>query len=190
MATVSHDPAGACDVNIGKEISMINAEMKQKLEELHCLMKQKGMRQSTVVIDQCAATLEINSKARRNNGEEILNLNANTMVGDNKKTRKIGGAGGAINKSAVIRENANVNFNLGSESRSVETIYENAVPRRGSSSSEEENNLNSSDDMADTQEHLNNLILEGCLRAAQLPEDGGWTRDEEPLPFYISWTHD
>ena len=99
-------------------IQRIDDEMKQKLQELHSLMMQGGLTESVKVLDKCSLTL-LGPKNR----------------GNRESTQ---------NKNPIEKDLVPVDPN---PTRSLVTIYDNAVPKRTSSSLEEGDvNLNSSDE--------------------------------------------
>ena len=106
--------------------------MKNKLLELQELMAQEGFEESVGVASRC---VEILKRKQQKENEEIeipqgTNINANAS--HNRKTAPRNKTGA----SSMARH-----------TKSVETIYESAVPKRNSSSSEEEFLLNSSDEI-------------------------------------------
>ena len=99
-----------------EQIKRIDQEMSAKLLELHQLMSAKDMGESVDMINKCTEIL----KAKQKQGK---NVNSNARVQMNKTNDFV---------NSVNREKDNGNI---VNSRSVETIYESAIPKRNSSSS-------------------------------------------------------
>ena len=118
------------------QLNKIDQEMKQKLIELKSMMEKGGLKESANILANFPLLNEEKKDARQNeqtpsNGNQGGNLNVNNV---NVKVTDDLVAGVLKGKSNSM------------VSKSLETIYEAAVPKRGSSSSEDELLVNSSDD--------------------------------------------
>ena len=141
-----------------QRIKQIDLEMKQRLTELQALMDEGGLEQSAEVLRH------ITGKERKKNidqqekqSHQIVQVDSNNSneewVDASLTARKDENADIATSKGKQILPygcniNTNAQFNKRNSinSRSEETIYRSAVPKRASSSSEEDP-LNSSDEM-------------------------------------------
>ena len=108
--------------------------MAVKLSELHKLMTDKGMTESVNLIQKCT---EVSGKSIHSNMSFTQN---NNNINNNVNVAEI--------------ENSNKG-DCDSESKSIETIYESAVPKRSSSSSEDDFAFNSSDEVQQIQDKTN-----------------------------------
>ena len=116
-------------------IKQIDAEMKEKINELHELMSEGGLVESAQRLADITPALTGSYKRKHSNVEST----------QNKAQAKTHDGNVNTNQNATFRgrcETADIN-----NSRSEETIYQNAIPaKRNSSSSEDDGLLNSSDE--------------------------------------------
>ena len=135
------------------QISKIDHEMSVKLAELHKLMEQEGMDESVEMVSKCASLLKKKQTKCDWEGKELNELNQNRN---------------AYNLPRAKTRTENNDKNSMMTSKSMETIYQCAVPRRTSSSSEEDLGLNSSDEFKGDEnwkhknivENINSLITD------------------------------
>ena len=137
------------------KIKAIDEKMLKRITELHSLMTGEGLEEFASMLEKCATAMKQKqsgcSKDKQKSPNlgnlEGMNLNSNATYtlekqGNNLKRKRV-----------MMKENCQHHKLLKpntlidrDETRSVDTIYEPAVEKRGSSSSEEEFRLNSSDE--------------------------------------------
>ena len=128
-------------------LKQIDKEMKERIQELHNLMSEGGLDESAKllmdlpVFKEKQQPLQIGRKV-----DAQKKQHAEAYESDKTEGKMETGDSGNFNDNA----NVNENFTKVTQSKSMDTIYDIAVPRRGSSSSEEELNVNSSDDSGET----------------------------------------
>ena len=138
-----HDDASvAMERSRANRIKQINQEMKQRLIELKKLMQEEGLTESVELLDQMP---QVQEQKNRDGGKP-------------SQTAKKGGTDVFPINQTNVNTNANVNLaqsdmlqskitgSFLNNCKSLETIYEAAVPQRDSTSSEEEMLINTSDE--------------------------------------------
>ena len=110
------DRIAATSVGRRRQLQEIDREMKEKIQELHQLMSQGGLRESAELLEKCLPKEGM-----------LLNLNDNA----------------SMNKGQKDKVEFEDEVEIGSMARSAETIYDSAVPKRNSSLSEDDLMINS-----------------------------------------------
>ena len=131
------------DGTAADKIKQIDNEMLQKITELHNLMSGGGLNESAAMLNRCADVLLSRS-----------GMNSN----DNCKRKN-------ECKEVIRRDKSRDKDYL--HSKSVETIYENAIPKRGSSSSEEDFLLEANGDDRGFDRQVEFLISESRCKVLQ-----------------------
>ena len=138
------------------KIKAIDDEMLKKITELHGLMTGEGLEESALMLERCVTVmkqkqsgghLKDKQKSPRPEGFEGMNLNSNATYLSGRQGNNLKRKGGIIKETCQHSKLSKPNIAFDKdETRSVDTIYEPAVEKRGSSSSEKELRLNSSDE--------------------------------------------
>ena len=125
-----------------ERIKQIDREMHEKLLELHNMMKKGGLEESAKILQQLPQI--------QNNKKELSKGNTTVTFKENTDLLPINSEqdNNNSNANASTKIEGIVDVILPNNAKSLETIYDAAVPKRGSSSSEEELMLNSSNESA------------------------------------------
>ena len=138
--------------NKDKEIRKIDAEMKQKLVELKRMMEQGGFKESARILSDFPM---LNDKGGRIGQEKrhLEDTHSNSNQGTNQNVNNVNvkvmdkSVAGDLRFSQNSKQSGDGNLDNSINSKSLETIYESAVPNRDSTSSEDEMLvMNSSDE--------------------------------------------
>ena len=120
-------------------------------------MTGEGLEESTLMLERCVTVMKQKQsgecskdkqKSPSPEGFEGMNLNSNATYSSGRQGNNLKRKGGIIKETCQHSKLSKPNIASfdKDETRSVDTIYEPAVEKRGSSSSEEEFRLNSSDE--------------------------------------------
>ena len=167
-----------------EQLRKIDREMKQRLIELQKLMESGGLTESAELLAQMSKGQQ---KDKPNQQGQVANE--------------------GMEQHAFINLNANANVNIGqaftsqnkeidgiNSSKSMETIYEAAVPQRDSSSSEEELLINTSDESVNQghefydkqnnsmDKQIEVLIADGRCLAGKGGVGQGKMQEQQPQP--------
>ena len=139
------------------QIKRIDKEMKERILELKKLMQEGGLEESAALL-ATFPQMEEKEKGQEKNKKGMEN---SSFIVDRQNENRNENA----NVGRLIKERTDNNINKlpmsCSNSRSMETIYEAAVPQRDNSSSEEELLINSSDDSANMETAMETDLNEG-----------------------------
>ena len=160
-------------MNNRERIRQIDAEMSEKIKELHKLMNDGGLTESANLLKQCLPK-EATKGANAGESHEIVFAGADQHERDNNQNCNAN----IPNSSQLFWQNQRMS-DMPVRGRSLETIYDSAVPRgnRNSSSSEEEI-INTSDELDKNGPEINALISE--IRERQ--QSSGGNNRPQPLP--------
>ena len=180
--SVDSDGANAGEANISQlsrqeRIQQLDVEMKEKIEELHKLMFDGGLTESARLLDSCMPK-KVHGNGKGRNSRKVdkgqcsddLGVNVNENASAARQENQVIGS-----TEKGVREKLDGMVNM---AKSLETIYESAVPKRNSSSSEEEI-INTSGESDKTDNILvNNFIADIRDRRGNDNDDRSFGRND------------
>ena len=174
-------------------VKRIDQQVKQKILELHKLMEESGLKNSAEVLAQLPQVklnkaTKVTSKGKEPSNIvasddishcEQIELNESTINFNDNASMKVGTVHETVRDNNAEIDNITAGVNKLTQAKSLETIYESAVPKRVSTSSEDdlinssgddsgEENLNSLKNMLPNNKQIEVFIVEARRRSGEV----------------------